>query len=135
MGSEIEDSPVFENIEASNKPSVERVFGEPSPTTLHGFDTEQLLTVSTIMNKVDECVANEPTDECLICFDNMVDISLPCAHSFCSQCIDTWVSQQRTCPTCREQVTDTQHELWQFTEIPNVAQIDQQLIDLATGNT
>lgn len=26
---------------------------------------------------------------------------VPCGHTFCSECIDPWVRQHKTCPTCR----------------------------------
>ena len=110
-----------------------RLFDEPCSQKKDQkvLDIENPLTVSTVMNCVND-LGGIKTDECLICLDNPVDTSLPCAHSFCSRCIGQWVAENRTCPTCRDEVK-APHELWQFTEIPNIAQINRQLIDLATG--
>ena len=42
------------------------------------------------------------------------------------------VDESGSCPTCRDEVKSPE-ELWEFTEIPNIAQINRQLIDFATG--
>ncbi|OZJ02654.1 hypothetical protein BZG36_04413 [Bifiguratus adelaidae] len=50
--------------------------------------------------------------ECYICYEDFVHLEeedqgdtlrrLPCGHSFCSGCIDAWLTQKSTlCPTCK----------------------------------
>lgn len=55
---------------------------------------------------------NEIDDElkCVICkqpFECPVSLSI-CHHTFCKQCIELWLNQKETCPTCR-QVVITHH--------------------------
>jgi hypothetical protein len=55
---------------------------------------------------------NEIDDElkCVICKQPLecpVSLSI-CHHTFCKQCIELWLNQNETCPTCR-QVTTTYH--------------------------
>jgi len=38
---------------------------------------------------------------CPICEENKVDLSLPCNHFFCEQCINDWIIKSNTCPLCR----------------------------------
>eukprot|EP01130_Rhizamoeba_saxonica_P005138 TRINITY_DN2061_c0_g1_i3.p1 TRINITY_DN2061_c0_g1~~TRINITY_DN2061_c0_g1_i3.p1 ORF type:complete len:268 (+),score=24.95 TRINITY_DN2061_c0_g1_i3:219-1022(+) len=47
------------------------------------------------------------THSCSICQDDFVKpISLPCAHYYCESCIGTWLEKKKTCPICREVVTN-----------------------------
>lgn len=53
--------------------------------------------------------------KCVICKENFTDPrSLPCLHTFCMECIQTWINEGRetsdddatsTCPTCRQVFT------------------------------
>jgi hypothetical protein len=38
---------------------------------------------------------------CPICVEKRVDISLPCSHFFCEECIKDWLIKSETCPLCR----------------------------------
>ncbi|XP_069180715.1 E3 ubiquitin-protein ligase RNF168-like isoform X3 [Procambarus clarkii] len=55
---------------------------------------------------------NNP-EECSVCFNNYDDTllrprTLPCGHTFCSQCIDNAIKNgQLSCPSCRAQHTAT----------------------------
>ncbi|XP_038615881.1 E3 ubiquitin-protein ligase TTC3 [Tachyglossus aculeatus] len=46
-------------------------------------------------------------DPCIICHDELnqgVLCKLECGHQFHKQCIDLWLKEQNTCPTCRKHV-------------------------------
>jgi hypothetical protein len=46
-------------------------------------------------------------DGCPICFDQIPDlpVTLSCGHTFCTSCIYEWFDrQQKTCPTCRQEI-------------------------------
>lgn len=45
---------------------------------------------------------------CVICHGLMIAaMTLECAHSFCSTCLDGWMAQKQACPVCRQPVTRT----------------------------
>ncbi|XP_051869307.1 E3 ubiquitin-protein ligase DZIP3-like isoform X2 [Pristis pectinata] len=57
-------------------------------------------------------------DPCVICHEELSAESmliLPCAHKFHSQCIEPWLNEQRTCPTCRLHVVLPQ----EFPDLPS----------------
>ncbi|MBX7067120.1 MAG: hypothetical protein K1X28_07805 [Parachlamydiales bacterium] len=47
---------------------------------------------------------------CVICHDSEAGAmqALPCAHTFHEACIQPWLNQRGTCPTCRFQVNAVQ---------------------------
>ena len=48
------------------------------------------------------------TEQCVICLENMDDkkrlLLLDCEHTFHKECIDDWLNNSETCPTCRQNV-------------------------------
>ena len=50
-------------------------------------------------------------NECAICLDQKVEVVLPCGHGFCNDCIVDWVSRDRECPMCREDLNLRLEEL------------------------
>ena len=47
-------------------------------------------------------------DECVICLGEMHQSNitiLRCNHRFCTECIDTWMANSSTCPTCRDPIS------------------------------
>ncbi|XP_057317583.1 RING finger protein 141-like [Hydractinia symbiolongicarpus] len=90
------------------------------------------LSVSTILERVNQVGNSIEQDECLICMDSKVEVSLPCAHSYCAKCISQWNIESPTCPTCREQIK-TADEFWEIADMPNVDQMNKHLLEIATG--
>ena len=41
---------------------------------------------------------------CPICYENEVNLSTKCKHSFCSNCLIKWKEKNNTCPYCRSQL-------------------------------
>lgn len=45
---------------------------------------------------------NDLQSNCIICFDPIKTGALaPCGHSFCAECLSSWLSSQRSCPLCK----------------------------------
>ncbi|KAL3266428.1 hypothetical protein HHI36_010602 [Cryptolaemus montrouzieri] len=66
------------------------------------------------------------SSECSICFERKHELTLPCAHSFCSQCIEEWNSEHQTCPICRDKLESTD-DTWVLSEKPNAEEICEEL--------
>jgi len=90
------------------------------------------LTTSGIFKKVEMVTLDENT-ECLICMDNKIEVSLPCAHSFCTACISTWHDTNKSCPVCRDHLDKTE-DCWEFTDLPDLEEINEKVVELATGD-
>ena len=39
-------------------------------------------------------------EQCPICIDRYVNVTLKCSHRFCNKCIDQWAKEKSTCPIC-----------------------------------
>ena len=66
------------------------------------FYEQKLERTYSIMGKKErERLGSEDTSSCPICEENKVDVSLPCHHFFCEECIKAWVIKSETCPLCR----------------------------------
>ncbi|KAF0687473.1 Aste57867_20782 [Aphanomyces stellatus] len=60
----------------------------------------------------------DPDDaECQICMDTSKEVVLPCTHSFCLHCFQSWTQQNQTCPICRRPIPSCaqDQEVWQLT--------------------
>ncbi|ETV94026.1 hypothetical protein, variant [Aphanomyces invadans] len=70
--------------------------------------------------------------ECQICMDADKEVVLPCSHSFCLRCFQTWSSQNQTCPICRSQLHCAEgEELWHLSSsrgIQNLTSYAQDLV-------
>eukprot|EP01083_Nonionella_stella_P255149 876144_1 len=43
---------------------------------------------------------------CVMCMDLLIHTrSLQCGHTACHQCLNEWMNQQKTCPSCRQPIT------------------------------
>ena len=51
--------------------------------------------------KGDTSLGEDESSICPICSENKVNISLPCCHFFCDNCIKTWLVKSESCPLCR----------------------------------
>lgn len=73
---------------------------------------EELLKQQEETKRVEEetrkTVIEQMEDEftCIICQDLFIDsTTLPCAHSFCEHCLQTWLAKKKNCPICRQPIT------------------------------
>ena len=42
---------------------------------------------------------------CIICSELFIEATtLPCAHTFCGQCLTSWVKKKKECPVCRRRI-------------------------------
>ncbi|KAL3103117.1 hypothetical protein niasHS_002303 [Heterodera schachtii] len=62
----------------------------------------------------ESCCAYSEDGRCIICFDSFPDSVLPCAHAYCSKCVDTFRAvDQSCCPLCRHPLKrNGQDEAW-----------------------
>ncbi|XP_030767281.1 RING finger protein 141-like [Sitophilus oryzae] len=85
------------------------------------------MNLSTILDNVDlTTFPAETGDECIICFERKQEVTLPCAHSYCTQCIEEWNESHDTCPICREKLESTD-DTWVISEVPNVEEISNEI--------
>lgn len=73
---------------------------------------EELLKQQEETKRVEEAtrktVIEQMEDEftCIICQDLFIDsTTLPCAHSFCEYCLQSWLQKKNNCPICRQPIT------------------------------
>ena len=57
--------------------------------------------ISNSTEKGDKNYGEDESSFCPICEENKVNLSLPCNHFFCEQCIKDWIIKSETCPLCR----------------------------------
>ncbi|XP_050300325.1 RING finger protein 141-like isoform X2 [Anthonomus grandis grandis] len=87
------------------------------------------VSFSTILqDTVDSPVPSESPNECIICFERKQDITLPCAHSYCTLCIEEWNESHDTCPICRERL-DSPSDTWVISEVPKAEEISDEIRD------
>ncbi|XP_003789204.1 E3 ubiquitin-protein ligase RNF8 isoform X1 [Otolemur garnettii] len=50
--------------------------------------------------------------QCIICSEYFIEaVTLNCAHSFCSYCINEWMKRKIECPICRKDIESKTHSL------------------------
>ncbi|KAK9876616.1 hypothetical protein WA026_013994 [Henosepilachna vigintioctopunctata] len=64
--------------------------------------------------------------QCSICFERKHELTLPCAHSFCSQCLEEWNSENPSCPICRTKL-DSTDDTWVLSEKPTTEDVSKEL--------
>ncbi|NWQ62275.1 RNF8 ligase, partial [Neopipo cinnamomea] len=56
-----------------------------------------------VLNQMNDVLENEL--QCTICSEHFIEaVTLNCAHSFCSFCIDEWTKRKVECPICRQEI-------------------------------
>lgn len=56
-----------------------------------------------VLNHMNDVLDNEL--QCIICSENFIEaVTLSCAHSFCSFCIQSWRKRKDECPICRQEI-------------------------------
>lgn len=73
------------------------------------------------MASQDELATN--SDNCAICWEKMESArKLPCAHLFHNSCLQSWLEQDTSCPTCRLALSMQANHRETTTEIPPESQ-------------
>ncbi|NXX84785.1 RNF8 ligase, partial [Urocolius indicus] len=63
-----------------------------------------------VLNQMNDVLENEL--QCTICSEHFIEaVTLNCAHSFCSYCIDQWTKRKAECPICRQEITSKTRSL------------------------
>ncbi|XP_023442003.1 E3 ubiquitin-protein ligase RNF8 isoform X2 [Dasypus novemcinctus] len=63
-----------------------------------------------VLNHVNDVLENEL--QCIICSEYFIEaVTLNCAHSFCSYCINEWMKRKIECPICRKDIESKTHSL------------------------
>ena len=73
-------------------------------------------------------------EECCVCLERKPDTILPCAHSYCTRCIQQWNVNHKTCPVCRESL-DSTADGWVVSDCPDMldiaTEIQKSLMEIA----
>uniref|UniRef100_A0A182N1C2 RING finger protein 141 n=1 Tax=Anopheles dirus TaxID=7168 RepID=A0A182N1C2_9DIPT len=104
-----------------------------SSTSTGTFVFPECTTASLLMAHVD-AIADAPADdggdaehcECCICLERKPEVSLPCAHSYCTPCIEQWNIHQKTCPICDEALASTD-DTWVLSEMPEAGEVSEEI--------
>ncbi|KAH9197380.1 hypothetical protein AeNC1_000654 [Aphanomyces euteiches] len=99
----------------------ESTVAEPRPLSM-----DQFYRIYCFLSDINDCSVaatqsiiadtHEDDAECQICMDQVKQVVLPCAHSFCQSCFHTWNAQNTSCPICRRDIPCAlDDEVWQLT--------------------
>uniref|UniRef100_A0A0N5BKH2 RING-type domain-containing protein n=1 Tax=Strongyloides papillosus TaxID=174720 RepID=A0A0N5BKH2_STREA len=74
--------------------------------------------------------------ECLICFDRVPDVVLPCSHAFCEICVEKIKETDKNyCPLCREELKkDTNEDLWSIPDLPENSEIENYMLSIVDSH-
>ncbi|XP_055523938.1 RING finger protein 141-like [Wyeomyia smithii] len=110
-----------------------------SPKSSFSFTFPQNATASILMDHVDGICGNGASSEdlqgaeggtecseCCICLERKPEVSLPCAHSYCTPCIEQWNIHQKRCPICDEELASTD-DTWVLSEMPEAEEISEEI--------
>ncbi|KAM4835501.1 E3 ubiquitin-protein ligase RNF8 isoform 2-T2 [Thomomys bottae] len=63
-----------------------------------------------VLNHMNDVLENEL--QCIICSEYFIEaVTLNCAHSFCSYCINEWMKRKTECPICRQDIKSKTYSL------------------------
>ncbi|XP_006907368.1 E3 ubiquitin-protein ligase RNF8 isoform X5 [Pteropus alecto] len=63
-----------------------------------------------VLSHMNDVLENEL--QCIICSEYFIEaVTLNCAHSFCSFCINEWMKRKIECPICRKDIKSKTHSL------------------------
>uniref|UniRef100_A0A182PZB6 RING finger protein 141 n=1 Tax=Anopheles farauti TaxID=69004 RepID=A0A182PZB6_9DIPT len=101
-----------------------------SSSSTGAFVFPECTTASMLMAHVD-AITDAPADEgehseCCICLERKPEVSLPCAHSYCTPCIEQWNIHQKTCPICDEALASTD-DTWVLSEMPEADEVSEEI--------
>jgi len=112
----------------------------PSPShsaaEADGKKTDHPLSLPSFSHSflLSEALEGTSLEECCVCLERKPDTILPCAHSYCTQCINQWNVNHKTCPVCREKV-ESADEGWVISDGPDsldiATEIQKTLMELA----
>jgi len=75
--------------------------------------------------------------ECCICMERKSSIILPCSHTYCEKCIDSWWESGRddrhTCPLCRQRLKDKGDQWVLMTDRPDADQVEKEVSSCVVG--
>lgn len=68
-----------------------------------GYHKQGIVNAENVSTEI--CAADED-DTCIICLENLISKDKirkinRCGHMFCSQCIEKWFEENKTCPLCK----------------------------------
>uniref|UniRef100_A0A0K0FGB6 RING-type domain-containing protein n=1 Tax=Strongyloides venezuelensis TaxID=75913 RepID=A0A0K0FGB6_STRVS len=96
----------FHYIQAFTHYGIPQVSTEAAPVGLSSEDIKKFTTIMPF-SKDSNCSENE-SERCTVClcdFDSGDEVrALNCSHKFHVECIDQWLSINKKCPLCREDV-------------------------------
>ncbi|GKF29452.1 RING-H2 finger protein ATL16 [Tanacetum coccineum] len=63
----------------------------------------------TVEKQLYETGKSKNNDDCAICLEDFIDkqhigVVVSCQHSFHEDCINNWLSNERSCPLCRKSI-------------------------------
>jgi molybdenum cofactor biosynthesis enzyme MoaA len=111
-----------------------------SMKTFYKILTRMQLEAAIHAHYSNEKHGDDEDDECPLCMDAQVEISLPCTHSFCQSCIRQWNLTSTTCPSCRRDTnmnnSKYQDQTWVLQDAPlTQAEVAQQIYDFIEQKT
>ena len=76
------------------------------------------------------------TDEtCSICWNNISNldsIKTECNHEYCNSCLTDWLQNKKSCPMCRQNIQNSEYEIFNIDEQPFQFSIQRQILERQT---